>query len=80
MYVHYFTRLCDYFLVFTSLDTDILEVLCVVGAGANWSTLSHVHSRLTMSLSTVGWAVYRCLHSLPTVTVWLGCPSFGGLA
>jgi hypothetical protein len=46
-YVYYFTRWCDYFLVFVPLDMDILEVLRVDGAGANWSTSS------TMSLSPV---------------------------
>jgi hypothetical protein len=40
----------------------------------------NVHSSLTMLLSSEDGAVYRCLHSLATVTVWLGCPSFGRFA
>jgi hypothetical protein len=33
-----------------------------------------------MWLSSVNGTVYRRLHTLPMVTVWLGCPRFGGLA
>jgi hypothetical protein len=33
-----------------------------------------------MSVSSVDGAVSRHLHSLPTITGWLGCPSFGCLA
>jgi hypothetical protein len=40
----------------------------------------HVNSRLIMSLSSVDWAVYRRLHFLPTVSAWLGYPSFVCLA
>jgi hypothetical protein len=37
----------------------------------------NAHSRLTMSLSSADWAVYRHLHFLPTVCIWFGCISLG---
>jgi hypothetical protein len=73
-YVHYFTRLCDYFLVLLSLDVDILELIVCC-----WCCCEFVHfvpmftvdRRQTMSPPTVNWALYRHLRSLPMVTVWL---------
>jgi hypothetical protein len=33
-----------------------------------------------ISLSSIDGIVYRRLHTLPTVIIWLGCPRFGCLA
>ncbi len=40
----------------------------------------HVLSRLTVLLSSLDGTVYKRLHTLPTVTVWLGCLRFRCLA
>ncbi len=38
-----------------------------------------VLSRMTTSPSSVDRTIYRCLHILPMVTIWLGWPRFGCL-
>jgi hypothetical protein len=37
----------------------------------------HVLSRLTILLSSVDGTIYRRFYTLPTTTVWLGCPDLG---
>ncbi len=71
-------QLFDYFFVSVMLETDILELVARC-----WVLIRmgppppHILRRLTMSLSSVAGTVYRRLHTLPMVTVWLDCPRFG---
>ncbi len=76
---HVVIHLSDYSLTFVLLNVGVLELLACVWCC--WELVHlYVYSRLTTSPSSLDGTVHRRLHTLPTVTVWLGCPRFGCLA
>jgi hypothetical protein len=76
-----FSYLCNYPALFVSPNVDKLELLacCLLVLMRIGPSSLHVLSRLTISPPSVDGTVYRHFHTLPTVTVWLGCSRFGCL-
>jgi hypothetical protein len=81
MYIHYIFYNCVIISLYSCCGTwTYLSYWCVAGADANWSTSSPCSQFSDYVASSVDGTVYRRLHTLPMVTVWLGCPRFGCLA
>jgi hypothetical protein len=80
MYTHCYI-LMQLFSCIWTVKGDIIELLMCCWCWCElFHLVLHVYSRLTTEYSSVDGTVYRCLHTLPAVTVWHGCPRFGVLA